>query len=136
MQFSEIESGIREILKLDFDERDREIHASVLGIKQEMINRGLMKSTMTAQSFSDFFFEEIKARIDSIAERSLWALRSDGAMIDLSGVPAGHAMFQTLAHEQLTRLLSAYESYVAPIVAALQSNMPVHRSSTPTALSP
>ena len=125
MQFSEIESSVREILKLDFDERDREIHASVLGIKQEMINRGLIVSTMSAQSLAEFFFAEFKVRIDSIAERSLWALRSDDAMVDLNGVPAGRALFQTLANDQLTRLLTAYDSYVAPIVAPLQSNMPV-----------
>ena len=122
MQFAYVASSTRQIVALEFEDRDREIQAGVVGIKQDMLNRGLFHSTMTAQSLSAFFNAEFQQRINLIAERALWALRSEGASAEVDGAPAGQALFRNLAQEQLTRLLASYDSCVEPVVKPLQFN--------------
>ena len=124
MQFSDVARSTRQIISLEFEDRDLDIQASVSSIKQDMLNRGVYHSTMTAQSFSAFFNAEFQQRINSIAERFLWALRSEGASAEADGTAAGHALFRVLAQEQLTRLLTSYDSYTEPVVKPLQGDHP------------
>lgn len=125
MQFNELSSQVQEILALEFSSRDRDIQSSVTGVKQKMNARGLLQSTVTIQSFADFFVAELRARLNLIADHVISALRSDGASSPGStGAPAGLALFRSLAAEQYEIMQKAYDGSAEAIVTSLQSNMP------------
>lgn len=124
MTFDEAMPTIRQILSIDFGDRDRDIASGVARIKDEMSGRGLMNSTITLRSLSEFFLAEFKARVDSIAERSLWAMRLTGAQDPGGDLPRGVALFRSIADEQFNHLLATHDGSASTVVASLQSNMP------------
>lgn len=124
MEFNIAEPMIRQVLLSEFRERDLEIASSVSGIKEQMHARGLGRSTMTLRSLSEFFVAEFKARLDSIADRCVWALRLAGAQDLKNGVPTGVALFQDEAREQLAHLEATHDRSADAVVSSLQnSNM-------------
>src|SRR5688572_27028614 len=67
MDFDTIEKYVRQILTLEFNDRDHEIQTNTTKVKSEMNARGLVNSTITLTNLSAFFLAEFNARIDLIA---------------------------------------------------------------------
>jgi hypothetical protein len=125
LKFDEFSTLVHQILELEFTGRDRDIQSGVTSVKQKLHARGVLNSTMTLQSLSDFFLAEFQARLDLVADHTMSALRTDGASVTGStGPPMGVELFRSLAREQIEAIRRAYDGSVEAIVASLQSNMP------------
>lgn len=124
MEFSEVETYVRQILALEFSDRDHEIQVNTTRVKANMVARGLMNSTITLNNLSDFFLAEFKARIDLVAKcavektKALKPAKGHDKAID------SVALFKAIASEQFSGIESAYNENAAPIAASLQSGIP------------
>jgi hypothetical protein len=125
MHFDDFSTHVRALLAVEFTSRDRDIQSSVTEVRQTMNARGVLNSTMTIQSLAEFYVAEFQARLDLIADHTIAALRSDGALhAGGANVPAGLTLFRSLAASQLEQIRSAYDESVKPVVATLKSSMP------------
>ena len=124
MEFSEIESYVRQILNLEFADRDQEIQINVRRVKADMAARGISTSTITLNHLAEFFLGEFRARVNLIADH---AIRRIGIVKEQQANDATAqivALYKQLASQQFVLIERAYEDGASTIQATLLSSMP------------
>ena len=124
MDFDTTEKYVRQILTLEFDDRDHEIQTNTTKVKSEMNVRGLVNSTITLTNLSAFFLAEFNARIDFIAGHAIGPIGTIKASEGKDKTTQGVHLFRTIAAEQYSHIEKSYDVAAASIVATLQSGMP------------
>lgn len=124
MDFDTTEKYVRQILALEFDDRDQEIQANIISVKSEMNARNLVNSTITLTNLSAFFLAEFNARIDLIAGYATGRIGTMKASEEKDKTTQGVHLFCTIAAEQYSHIEKSYDAAAAPIIANLQSGMP------------
>lgn len=124
MKFTEFEPYLRQILALEFGDRDHEIQVNSTRLKGETNARGILNSTVTLGNVADFLLAEFKARCGLVAEHVVGKLAvlkpPDGSDKTSHAVP----IFRANATAQLAHIERTYDSIAEPIAASLQSAIP------------
>ena len=124
MKFTEFEPYLRQVLDLEFGDRNHEIQANSTRLKQEMSAREMLNSTIALGNLAEFLFVEFKARCSLVAEYIVGKLAvlkpTDGSDKTSDGVP----IFRSIVTDQLAHIERIYDSIAGPIAASLQSGMP------------
>lgn len=124
MDFDTTEKYVRQILDLEFGDRDQDILTNTTQVKSEMNARGLMNSSITLTNLSAFFLAEFAARIDLIAQHAIGRIGKMTVEKGKDKTTQGVQLFRAIATEQYRRIEKSYDAAAAPIVATLQSEMP------------
>jgi hypothetical protein len=124
MDFATTEKYVRQILTLEFDDRDQEIQTNIISVKSEMNARDLVNSTITLTNLSAFFLAEFNARIDLIAGYATGRIDTTTASEGKDKSTQGVHLFRTIAAEQYSHIEKSYDAAAALIIANLQSGMP------------
>ncbi|AMC35034.1 hypothetical protein [Janthinobacterium sp. B9-8] len=124
MTFTEFELYLRQIMGLDFGDRNHEIQVNFVRLQEEMIERGMLNSTITLRKVADFFLAEFKARcclVEAHVVGKLAVLKpADGGDKTSYVVP----IFNSVVMEQHAFIEKTYDSIVEPITACLPGGMP------------
>ena len=122
MEYADFESMLTRILALEFGDRDHELDASALRLKEEMNARGVLTSTMTLGELSNFFVAEFKARCDLIAQHAIGKIGTVKPAEGSGKTPLD--LFRSESKDQLARLTAKFDAIASPIRSGLQGAMP------------
>jgi len=120
MEYADVESLLSGILTLEFGDRDYELDASAVRLKEEMNARGVLTSTMTLSQLSDFFVAEFKARCDLVAQYAIGKIGAVKPSEDSGRKLLG--LYRSASTDQLAKLTAKYDA-IASITSSLQSGM-------------
>lgn len=124
MELNEIKRYIREILAIEFADRDHEIQVNVGRVKSDMAARGVTISTITLSQLAEFFLGEFRARVDLTANHVIAKIELLGQLQGSDATMQSVALYAEIAHKQFALIDQAYEGSALTILASIQGNMP------------
>ncbi len=110
---------IEKVSTLEFSERNAEIPVLLSELKGGMNARGVLNSTITLKSISDFFAAEYLVRCDFLKEFILNHPNLLGGKSNNDKITNAKTLFYNLATDEKDKIISLYKSATSSILESL-----------------